>query len=537
MEENIQDTDVDNKGTVKTTDPDLKAAKLNVSCPSKGIGGNFLKFGKKNKKTNKKPMPSAYIILIAVIMVVVIATWIGSWVDTAIKPSGVLDVFWAPVEGFVEQAPLIVFLLCIGGMLQVVTDSRALEAGLGGLIKRFHGKEVWLIPILMTLFSLGGAIYGMCEETIPFYFIILPVILAGGFDAVTGMLIIMFGAGFGTAASIINPFVVNMAVDAANGGGAGVIASTTGGIVWRIVAYVVFVGLAISFVTWYGMRVKRNPKRSVVYDSRVAIAKEFSFDHSSVPPLTGKRKTILYLFAMVFVVMIASIITWGSLSPMMGDGLSNFDGWFKSIFPYVTAQLPAIGDWYLIGMAFLFFIASVLVALLDWKSETVYRESFFNGSKDFLGVCFIIAVSKGISVILTASHMDTEIIAGLSTMIKGAGGIGTMMILFVVFIVLSILIPSTSGLANASFGIIGPSLVAGGMTVSGGIAAFSFASGLVNMFSPTAALFMAGLAICKVDLVKYYKAAWPLLAAMTVAMIILLIVGGALGTSGLSPIF
>ncbi len=533
MTENIQDTDSAKVTSLEITDPDLKAAKLNIDSPRTGKRT----FANKNNNISKRSIPSAYIILLAVIMAVVIATWIGSWVDKEIKPSGVLDVFWAPIEGFVEQAPLVVFLLSIGGMLQVVNDSRALEAGMGGLIKRFHGKEVWLIPILMILFSLGGTVYGMYEETIPFYFIILPVILASGFDAVTGMLIIMFGAAFGKAASIINPFVVNMAVDAANGAAGDVIASTTSGIVWRIVAYFVFVGLSISFVTWYGMRVKRNPKKSVVYDSRVAIAKKFSFDHSSIPPLTSKRKSVLWLFGMVFVVMIITMISWGSLSPIMGQGLENFDGWFKSIFPYVTAQLPPIGDWYLIGMAFLFFVASILVALLDWKSETVYRESFFHGAKAFLGVCFIIAVSKGVSVILHESHMDTEIIAGLVTVIQGAGGIGTMMVLFAVFFLLAFLIPSTSGLANASFGIIGPSLATAGMSVSSGIAAFSFASGLVCVISPTAALFMAGLAVCKVDLIKYYKAAWPLLIAMAVVMIILLVIGGSLNTSGINPIF
>jgi len=143
---------------------------------------------------------------------------------------GILDAFTAPIEGFVDAAELVIFLLIMGGFLAIVNQSKALEAGIGSLVKKMKGKEIVLIPILMLLFSLGGTAFGMCEETIPFYFIVIPVMLAGGFDVFTAFLIVALGAGMGVAGSIINPFVVNVSVDAVNNAYSGADLSVSDGI-------------------------------------------------------------------------------------------------------------------------------------------------------------------------------------------------------------------------------------------------------------------------------------------------------------------
>jgi uncharacterized ion transporter superfamily protein YfcC len=129
---------------------------------------------------------------------------------------GVLDVALAPIKGFIDGAEVIIYLLIMGAFLQVVNSSKALEAGIGRLVKKLKGRELIIIPIIMLLFSIGGATFGMCEETIAFYAIVMPIVLAAGFDGITGVVIILFGAGLGVCSSIINPFMIMTSVDAVN---------------------------------------------------------------------------------------------------------------------------------------------------------------------------------------------------------------------------------------------------------------------------------------------------------------------------------
>lgn len=511
----------------------------------------------------KKTMPHVYVTLMIIIFVVIVASWLVTWTNNgsnSLAPAGFLYVLVAPIQGFVDAAELIIFLIIMGGFLAIVTESQALEAGLGRMVKKMRGKEIIMVPILFVLFSVGGTTYGMAEETIPFYLLLIPVFLAAGFDAYTAFLTILLGAGLGTASSILNPFVVNTAISgikpiaessssamaAADGTSNGVneaIAklSPSIGIIWRSVIYVVLVIAGASYVTWYAWRVKKHPEKSAVYHLKAEHEKEFAFDIDSLPEFTLKRKLILSTFGLTFLFMIISVITWQDVAKT--QIFIDAANWIDKYFPFIggtktdgSSLIGAFGTWYLIQMSFLFFLSSLIIGALSWRGSVHFINKFLAGSADFIGVSIVISIARGISVVVKDTGLSELIISGLKGMLEGIGNaFAVVFIFYFIFIILSFLIPSTSGFAAAVFPVLGPAVIGSynlGLTVSGQIASFSMASGLVNIASPSGGIFIAALSVSKIPLGNYYKTTGWFLGVFMVLSIALLLIGQAVnGTS------
>lgn len=511
----------------------------------------------------KKTMPHVYVTLMIIIFVVIVASWLVTWTNNgsnSLAPAGFLYVLVAPIQGFVDAAELIIFLMIMGGFLAIVTESQALEAGLGRMVKKMRDKEIIMVPILFVLFSVGGTTYGMAEETIPFYLLLIPVFLAAGFDAYTAFLTILLGAGLGTASSILNPFVVNTAISgikpiaesgssamaAADGTSNGVneaIAklSPSIGIIWRSVIYVVLVIAGASYVTWYAWRVKKHPEKSAVYHLKAEHEKEFAFDIDSLPEFTLKRKLILSTFGLTFLFMIISVITWQDVAKT--QIFIDAANWIDKYFPFIggtktdgSSLIGAFGTWYLIQMSFLFFLSSLIIGALSWRGSVHFINKFLAGSADFIGVSIVISIARGISVVVKDTGLSELIISGLKGMLEGIGNaFAVVFIFYFIFIILSFLIPSTSGFAAAVFPVLGPAVIGSynlGLTVSGQIASFSMASGLVNIASPSGGIFIAALSVSKIPLGNYYKTTGWFLGVFMVLSIALLLIGQAVnGTS------
>lgn len=453
-----------------------------------------------------------------------------------IAPAGFLYTFIAPIKGFINAADLIIFLMIMGGFLAIVTESGALEAGLGRMVKKLQGKEIILVPILFFLFSIGGATYGMAEETLPFYLLLIPVFLAAGFDTYSVLLTILLGAGLGTAASILNPFVVNTAVSAVTGANSSISLTPSDGIIWRIVIYFALTIPGCIYATLYARKVKKNPLKSATYDLKEEHEKSFSFDLNSLPEFTNKRKAILAIFGLTFVSMIISVIAWEDLTN--STAFINATEWVDKYFPFLGglnkeggSLVGPWGTWYLTEMGFLFFLSALIVGSLSWKGSKHFIDKFMFGAGDFIGVGMVIAISRGISIVVTDTGLDNIIIDNLSKMMGGINNaFAITVVFFFVFFALSFLIPSTSGFASAVFPLVGPAIhTAGisGLTVSGSIASFSLASGIVNISMPSGGIFMSALSLSKIPLGKFYKNSWPFLVAFFVGSIALLLVGQA----------
>src|SRR5688500_16643424 len=284
-------------------------------------------------------LPSAYSILFGLIVVMAIATWVipagsykvdkdgapkpGTYTEVESDPARILiDSLTAPINGLygIEGADgkisyyatgalfgaidVALFIIVIGGFLGVTMQTGAIQAGIARLVARLRGREKWMIPILMMVFALGGSTYGMAEESLAFYTLVIAVMIAAGYDALTGAAVVLLGCGIGTLGSTINPFATGIASGFAD-------VSISDGLVSRLVILAVGLGLGIFCVMRYAERVKRDPTRSLVYDMKEANEAHFSVqgdDEAAV--LTGRHKAVLVVFGLAFLVMMYGVIPW-----------------------------------------------------------------------------------------------------------------------------------------------------------------------------------------------------------------------------------
>jgi uncharacterized ion transporter superfamily protein YfcC len=460
---------------------------------------------------SKFRMPTAYTILFLLIILVAAATWVipsgtyeyvdgvpeaGTYHATAPTPQGAGAVLKAAFSGFYDAVDVCIFILMVGGFLGVVMKTGAVDAGVARIIQRLGGREKWLIPILMLLFGLGGTTYGMWEETMAFYPLLIPVFLAAGYDAVVGISVILLGAGAGVISSTVNPFATGIAA-----GFAGV--SLGEGILLRVLQWIVFESAAIWYVSAYAARVKKNPSRSVV---GVGAGKIQVSMEEPQPVFTPKRKLIMVLFTLVFLVMVYGVIPFDEM------GLA----------------LPSLG-WWFPELSALFLLGGVVIGFLDGQREDEVAETFVAGCADLLGVAFIIGVSRGITVLMNDGGITDTILHWGEEALSGAGAVSFVLLVYLLYLPLTVLIPSSSGLATLSVPIMAPLGEFAGVGGDLVVTAFQSASGLVNIVTPTAAVVMGALALGHVPYDRWLKYVWKLVLYFLLLTMVFLVVGVWLG--------
>lgn len=412
---------------------------------------------------------------------------------------GLWDVFMAPIKGMSDRLDVIVFVLILGGFLGIVMKTGALDAALGGLLKKMQGKEKWLIPILMTLFAIGGTTYGMQEEAVAFYALIIPVMMAAGYNAMTAVMMIVLGGGVGVLASTVNPFSTGIAARTAN--------VQLGSILWiQAIILILMLVSAIIFTMHYAKKVKEGKYKD---DSSVASTFK-AIDLKSIPEYTAKRKLIMSIFAFTFIIMIISLIPWGDFKITLFD---DFHAWIAEI-PVLSNILGvghnvALGSWYFNEISALFLISALLIAFIYRKEfhdkEVSITDTFIDGSEQLLSVAIIIAVAAAVSIVMRSGGIEDTIIHWGEAGLKNSNGgiVGILAYLF--YLPLSFIIPSSSGLAAASMPILAPVADLVGSTKETMVVAFATANGLLNMIAPTIASLMAGLTLAGVSYRTWVK--------------------------------
>ena len=476
-------------------------------------------------------LPSAYTILFALIVLMAIATWIipagsydvdkegapipGTYQEVDGRPQRILiDSLTAPINGLygIENAKgninyyntgvlfgaidVALFIIVIGGFLGVTMKTGAIQAGIGRLVMRLQGRERWMIPILMMVFALGGSTYGMAEESLAFYALVITVMIAAGYDALTGAAVVLLGCGIGTLGSTINPFATGIA-----SGFAGV--SISDGLASRLVILIIGLAIGIVFVLRYADRVRRDPAASVVSDMRAENEERFvAQDTGDIEVLTSRHKGILAIFGLAFGVMMYGVIPWQD----MGIGLPTLWWWF----PEMTAS---------------FIMFAIIIGLVGRLSETGLTEAFVDGARDLLGVALIIGIARGITVVMNNGEITDTVLHWAELALGDVGKAAFAIVMYALFLPLSFLIPSSSGLATVAMPIMAP--LAGFVDVPAElvVTAFQSASGLMNLFIPTSAVVMGGLAIARVPYGSYLRWVWPLLAMLAALTIVVLGLG------------
>ncbi len=461
--------------------------------------------------------PSAYTILFALIVLVAALSWLipagqyqmamneslgkevpvaGTYHTVDPRPQGLSDVLLAPIDGLWDhrtgQAGAIdvaLFILIIGGFLGVTNKTGAIDAGIQRVTLKLHGKEEWMIPILMGLFALGGTIYGMAEESLPFYSLLVPVMMAARFDPLVAAATVLLGAGIGTLGSTINPFATVIAANAAG-------IPFTDGITLRIIMLISGWLVCVWWVRRYAISVRENPQLSLLADKAEENRRYFLSQQSDEPlPFTLTRKIVLGLFAVAFVIMIYGV---------------------------------SVKGWWMAEISAMFLAASILVGLVARMSEENFTSTFIDGARDLLGVALIIGIARGIVVIMDNGMITHSLLNAAEQLVSGLPSVVFINVTWLIEVVLSFLIPSSSGLAVLSMPILAPLADFAGTGRDLVVTVYQSASGLVNLMTPTSGVVMGGLAIARVPYIRYLKWVAPLLAILVMMNIVMLSVSALL---------
>lgn len=480
----------------------------------------------------KRGMPSSFTILLALLAIVAVITVIVSGTSGgAVTAARLSDFCTAPILGFADALPVCLFVMILGGFLGMMTETGALDNGIAVLVQKLKGNEIMLIPVLMLIFSLGGTTYGMCEETVPFYALLAATMMAAGFDPMVGAATVLLGAGCGCLGSTVNPFAVGAAVDALTGVGIEVNQSIIIGL--GAVLWIVTTAMSIFFVMNYAKKVKADKGSTILSmqelkDAEEAHGKAASEVHKEVK-LTGRQKGVLIAFAFTFVVMIVGFIPLADLN----EGVANFfdagavydadgnavvQGWSALI-----TGLP-IGQWYFDEASTWFFLMAVLIGIIGGLSEKQIVNTFITGAADMMSVVLVIALARGISVLMASTGLDVYVLDAAANALAGLSGVIFAPMSFLVYFGLSFLIPSTSGMATVSMPIMGPLAVKLGFSPEVMVMIFSAAIGVVNLFTPTSGAIMGGLALAKIEWTTWLKFALKLIVALSVVCAIILTV-------------
>lgn len=480
----------------------------------------------------KRGMPSSFTILLALLAIVAVITVVVSGTSGGeVTAARLSDFCTAPILGFADALPVCLFVMILGGFLGMMTETGALDNGIAVLVQKLKGNEIMLVPVLMLIFSLGGTTYGMCEETVPFYALLAATMMAAGFDPMVGAATVLLGAGCGCLGSTVNPFAVGAAVDALTGVGIEVNQSIIIGL--GAVLWIVTTAMSIVFVMGYAKKVKADKGSTILSmqelkDAEEAHGKAASEVNKEVK-LTGRQKGVLIAFAFTFVVMIVGFIPLADLN----EGVANFfdagavydadgntvvQGWSALI-----TGLP-IGKWYFNEASTWFFLMAILIGIIGGLSEKQIVNTFITGAADMMSVVLVIALARGISVLMANTGLDVYVLDAAANALAGLSGVIFAPMSFLVYFGLSFLIPSTSGMATVSMPIMGPLAVKLGFSPEVMVMIFSAAIGVVNLFTPTSGAIMGGLALAKIEWTTWLKFALKLIVALSVVCAVILTV-------------
>lgn len=400
---------------------------------------------------------------------------------------GVFDVLQAPTRGIQEAIEVVAFILIVGGSFQVITKTGAITSGMGRVVRRFKNKDILIIPIAMVLFALGGTSFRMAEETLPFFAIFMPIMMAMGFDSMTAFMVVFVGARTGYIASTINPFNVLIAQ--------GILGIQGNPQLWlRMIAWVVLTAVAITWVVLYARRVKKNPESSITFEDDIAKKVEFAADESALDAeFTGRQKGVLAVFIAGMCLIIWGLVTQG---------------------------------WYMNEISAVFLAMGLLAGVIAGFSQDVIAQEFVAGIADFAFSAIVVGLARGILVIASDGMIIDTILNALAT---GLGGIPAVLfttLLYAVENLLAILVPSSSGLAALTAPIFGPLTELMGLNPEAAVWALSMGSATMSLICPTSATLVAGLGVCKIKLGQWWKTVWKFFLVVSLINIVFVAISG-----------
>ena len=440
-----------------------------------------------DSKKKRFIIPHTFTIIFLLIVLMAILTWVvpsgefsredvegrmvvvpGTYQSVESNPQGFADVFKAPIEGFIDSAEVVGFVLLVGGAFGIVNRTGAIEAGIASVISKFKGKELLIIPISMILFGLGGTTFGMAEETLPFYMIFVPLMTSLGYDSLTAIAIVQALAQLAPGS----------------------------GVAYRVVIFIAYILISIAFVMYYAKKVKENPESSIVYEIDKNNKSILNQTSTEIKEFTFKEVSVLAIFGIGMAIMI-----WGVLS----------QGWY---IPEISMCFAAIG---------------VLSGLVGRLSQIEISESFIDGAKDLASAALAIALARGIVIIAQNGFIIDTILNSAAAFLGGLPKVIFVYLSFFLEAALAFLIPSSSGLASLTVPVLAPLGDLVNISAQVIVTAYQFGVGLTNFITPTSGVLMGALAVAHIPFSKWVRFIMPILLILTAVSLVFLTIGIYIG--------
>jgi uncharacterized ion transporter superfamily protein YfcC len=441
------------------------------------------------------------LLVFSVVVLVAAATWVvpggeyrrevkdgktlvvpGSFTAGQSQPQGPGAVLAAPLKGFRDAAGIIAFLFIIGGAFMVVQKTGAITAALhhtAGVFARKPHLQKYFIPVTMTIFSLAGGLFGMCEETMPFVLIFIPLAISLGYDSLVGTAIPFLGAAAGFAGSVFNPFTVGIAQHIAE-------LPVYSGYEYRIVIWVVSTVSMITFVMLYARKIKSNPAASQVRD----IDRERIFAGGKDEAFTGRHKAVLALFILTMVTLVFGVLRYG---------------------------------WYIEEIGALFLALGLLAGPVGGMSLSSSADSFKEGARDMTGVALIIGSARAILVVATDGKIIDAMLHAIAGVISGLHPIVAAQAMFLAQGIINFFVHSGSGQAALTMPVMAPLADVVGISRQTAVLAFQFGEGWINPILPTSGVTMGVLGLAGISWDRWFKWMLPVQIYFLALALLLLI--------------
>jgi uncharacterized ion transporter superfamily protein YfcC len=445
----------------------------------------------KNTKTKKRfEFPHVFALLFGLIVITALLTYVipageyerevndtgrtvvvdGTYQEVASNPTGFFGIFEAVHKGMEEGAGIIFFIFIVGGAFGILNATKAIETGLASISTKMAGREIYLIPVVMLLFALGGGTFGMSEETIPFILILVPLAIRMGFDSLVGAGMVIVGSTAGFTASFMNPFTIGVAQGIAE-------LPLFSGMGVRFLFWIVFVSFNIAFVMLYAKKVRKSPERSMMYQT------DRQRDMDGPADVIGKL-TIRH--SLIIAILLLTIVG-------LAIGVTYF-------------------DWYIMEIASAFLLMGVIAGFVANLRVNQIAEGFVDGCRDLVVGALVVGMAYGILVVLQESHTIDTILYNVSGLIGQLPTTFSAMGMYITQSFLNFLVPSGSGQAALTMPIMTPLSDLTGVSRQTAVLAFQLGDGISNAITPTSGVLMASLAIARIPWTKWLKWIWPLLA-------------------------
>ncbi len=448
-----------------------------------------------------KKIPHTFTIVFALIVLAAVMTWFipaGEFLRETVGGREVVvngsfhyvdrapqtwQIFSAFFNGFVDKADIIIFILMVGGAFWILNNSHAIDVGVMSFLRRIRrlsrykliqklGVENIIITLVMILFSLFGAIFGMSEETIAFVVVFIPLAIQMGYDSLVGVCMCYVAAHVGFAGAMLNPFTIGIAQGIAD-------LPLFSGLEYRVFCWVVLTVVGIAFVLWYAHRVKAKPERSPVY--KLDDYWRQRVESSAQSTLTVRQGIILVILLLTIVALVVGVLEFG---------------------------------WYITEISALFLAMGILCGIVDKQGADDIAKLFLAGCKDILSAALVVGLASGIIFILKDGHIIDTILYGLTRSLSQLGEVASLGVMYLFQTLLNVVMPSGSAKAALTMPIMAQFADLMDVSRQTTVLAFQFGDGFTNMLTPTSGVLIGVLGMARIPYGTWLKWVWKFILAL-----------------------